>query len=78
MSRTVQKWGNSLGVRIPKDLADRMDLDEGSELEFRVEDGRIILEPVSGDYDLSELVDGITQENRHDEHSTGTTGQEAW
>ncbi|MGG3744960.1 AbrB/MazE/SpoVT family DNA-binding domain-containing protein [Paenibacillus chibensis] len=35
----VQKWGNSLGVRIPKSLAVKVGLEEGSEIELDVEDG---------------------------------------
>lgn len=78
MSTTIQKWGNSLGVRVPKEFADQMDLHEGSEVEFHQEDGRLIVEPVRNRYDLDELVNEITDENRHEEQTAGRAGREAW
>lgn len=78
MSRTVQKWGNSLGVRIPKEIADRINLNEGSEVEFRLEDGNLILEPLKDQFDLDELINNITDDNRHEEHDTGRLGKEVW
>jgi antitoxin MazE len=36
----VAKWGNSLAVRIPKDVAEALNLEEGSEIRFvPLEDG---------------------------------------
>ena len=47
MATTVQKWGNSLAVRIPKDIAERVEIHQGSEMEMRVveNDGAITLVP---------------------------------
>ena len=42
----VQKWGNSLAVRVPKALADRVGWREGTEVELRVEDGKLFVERV--------------------------------
>ena len=46
MTVRVQKWGNSLGVRIPKSVADQSSIRAGSELEVRSDDGRVVLSPV--------------------------------
>jgi len=45
MTVRVQKWGNSLGVRIPKDIARQSSIGEGTELEVHYSDGRVILLP---------------------------------
>ncbi|MFB6230368.1 MAG: AbrB/MazE/SpoVT family DNA-binding domain-containing protein [Salinibacter sp.] len=68
MRQKVEKWGNSLGVRIPRPLADRVQIREGSVVEVEVEDGVITIQAVSPEeYALDELVAGITDENRHGE-----------
>lgn len=73
----VQKWGNSLGVRIPKSLAVKVGLEEGSEIELDVEDGNLIIKPKSTS--LEELLDQMTPENLHEEVSSGDPeGREAW
>lgn len=45
MTVRVQKWGNSLGVRIPRDIARQSLIREGAELDISVESGRVILVP---------------------------------
>jgi antitoxin MazE len=67
----ISKWGNSLGIRIPKALVIEAGLGEGSEVELSLADGRLILTPVDRQYGLDELVDAITPENRHDETDWG-------
>ena len=42
---TVQKWGNSLGIRIPKSVAEQVDLKSGSEVEFETNGGVLTLRP---------------------------------
>lgn len=61
----VQKWGNSLGLRIPKPLAVEAGIERGAELEVRVEDGRVVASPVLRVPTLEELVAAITPENLH-------------
>ncbi|HEV2146188.1 MAG TPA: AbrB/MazE/SpoVT family DNA-binding domain-containing protein [Longimicrobiaceae bacterium] len=80
MRARVQKWGNSLAVRIPKPLALETALDQDSEVDVSVEDGRLVISPVEEpEYTLEELVAGITDENRHPEIDTGpSVGNEAW
>lgn len=80
MVTKVQKWGNSLAVRIPKALAEELEAESGVEVDLQVEGGRLIVTPVRRPgYSLEELVAGITPENRHDEVDWGPPrGREAW
>lgn len=80
MQARVQKWGNSLAVRIPKSFASQSHLGQNSLVEMSVEKGRIILLPVSQPaMTLVQLLEGVTSENLHGETETGTSiGQEAW
>ena len=45
MPTTVQKWGNSLGIRIPKSVAEQVDLRTGTEVEFETTGGVLIVRP---------------------------------
>jgi len=80
MRVVVKKWGNSASVRIPAAVmaAARLSLDQP--VEVREEEGRIVIEPVrEAGYDLAALIDGITDENRHDALDFGAAkGREMW
>jgi antitoxin MazE len=80
MQARVQKWGNSLAVRIPKSFAAQSHLGQNSVVEISVEDGKIILLPVpQPEMTLAQLLEGVTAENLHGETETGAAvGQEAW
>lgn len=76
----VQKWGNSLALRIPKSFATETALDSGAEVDLSLEDGRLVITPLSGPrYSLADLLANITPENLHGEVETGESqGAEAW
>ena len=80
MRVVVKKWGNSAAVRIPASVmaAARVSVDQA--MEVRAEGGRVVIEPIVEEgYDLAALVAGISDENRHDEVSSGgPVGREAW
>lgn len=80
MKAKVGKWGNSLAVRLPRPLAEKVRISEGMTADIRVEKGRLLIEPLTSQtYDLDALVEGITEENRHEELSSGPgVGGEAW
>ena len=79
MRTRIAKWGNSLGLRIPKAFIADAGLADGDEVEISLEGGRIVITPVGREYRLGELVDGITSENRHDERDWGPpVGNEVW
>jgi antitoxin MazE len=80
MRTYVQKWGNSLALRIPKSFAVDSKLSLDSEVELSLENGRLIITPVSSRRArLLELISQITEENRHPEIDTGgPVGNEIW
>lgn len=80
MRTRVQKWGNSLAVRIPQPFARESKLGENSEVDVSLRNGRLVIVPVSTpEVSLQELVGGITKKNLHHEIATGAKrGNEAW
>jgi antitoxin MazE len=80
MQTRIQKWGNSLGLRIPKSLAEDAGVEVGSEVDLSVEAGDLIVRPRrSPRYDLKELLRGVTTQNVHREIETGEPiGREIW
>jgi antitoxin MazE len=80
MITAVQKWGNSLALRIPKAYAEETDIHDGSSVDLSLHDGNLVITPVRRKtFSLDELLDGITAENRHDVADTGSAlGQEIW
>lgn len=73
----VQKWGNSLGIRIPKALAREVGIEEGSEINLEIEDGHLVIKPRTKT--LEELLSKITPNNLHSEVQTGEPqGRELW
>jgi antitoxin MazE len=80
MRAKVQRWGNSLGVRLPKKLAEDVRVADGSLVELSIERGRLLLTPVvEPTYSLAALVAGITPRNRHASVDWETPlGHEVW
>ncbi len=67
MNTQVARWGNSLAVRLPRQVADAAGLAEGTTVELEVTDGVIRLVPTRRRYSLDELLARITPENLPDE-----------
>jgi len=80
MTTSVQKWGNSLAVRIPKGFADELGIGEESQIELKLLDNSIVISLKTRVLPtLEELVAGITEENRHPEYDYGSPiGNEIW
>lgn len=81
MQTKIQKWGNSLALRIPKALADETGIADDSPVEIQVVDGQIRIIPLrpAVEYTLESLLDGITPDNLHDEFDMGDgLGSESW
>jgi antitoxin MazE len=75
----IQKWGNSLAIRIPKPFAIEVGLEQNSTVSVSVVDGKLVLEPVKPVYTLVELLAQVTPENLHQEVETGAAvGSEVW
>ncbi len=78
MKATVQKWGNSLGVRIPSIMAKDLMLENGSEVELIEESDKIIIQPKRRRR-LNDLLQAINESNIHEEiEFNGPYGSEAW
>jgi len=72
MKAKIQKWGNSLAVRVPKSIAEEAGVKSNDILEMNVEDGKIVLLPqVARVYNLDDLLEAITDENLHSVVETG-------
>jgi antitoxin MazE len=79
MKTQLAKWGNSLGLRIPRAVVVEANVAEGDEVDVTVEDGAIIVRPAVRRYTLEELIDGITPSNKHKELDWGPpVGKEVW
>lgn len=79
MTTKVQKWGNSLGVRIPQKLAKKLAICDGSEVEISEGENGIMIKPVFSEPTLEELLSRVTDENRHDFVDWGKPeGKEIW
>jgi antitoxin MazE len=80
MKTRVQKWGNSLALRIPKTLADEMGLQEDGAVELAREGGTLVVKPLPDEPPtLEELLAGITANNIHEPWETGPAqGREVW
>lgn len=80
MLTKVQKWGNSLALRIPTAFAIDAQLEDDSLVEISLVKGKIIITPVPAPtWTLEELLAGITEDNLHHEVDTGgAVGKEVW
>ena len=80
MQTTIQKWGNSLAVRIPKLFVKEAHLAYGTSVDLSVDAGKIIIDPDSApEYRLEDLLKGVTKRNVHAEVETGeAVGREVW
>jgi antitoxin MazE len=80
MQARIQKWGNSLAVRIPKTVATEAHLAQEAVVELAVEKGKLTIAPVKKrQYKLEELVASITEENLHKDDIWGpAVGKEVW
>ena len=79
MIARIQKWGNSLGLRIPRALAEDADIGEGSPVDISVRRGSLVVRPVRREeYRLEDLLDEVRPSNLHDEVEVpGPVGGEA-
>lgn len=80
METRVQRWGNSLALRIPKPLADEVGLRDNSPVELRLQDKKLVIAPVSKPVlSLADLLAQVTENNLHREVDTGQAlGGEVW
>ena len=80
MITKIQKWGNSLGLRIPKGVARGARVREGTTVTLAVSNGRLVVAPLeTRGYELEALLAGVTRKNLHAAVDTGgPVGRERW
>ncbi len=80
MRTHVQKWGNSLALRIPKPFAIEIGLQRNSPVEVSLVDGRLVIIPVvEPTFTLEHLLAQVSKDNLHGEIETGpAVGREVW
>jgi len=80
MRSRIQKWGNSLALRIPKSFANEVGLHREASVEISLADGKLIIAPVAKPkLTLKQLLSKVTEENLHHEVDTGpAVGNETW
>jgi antitoxin MazE len=80
MEATIKKWGNSLGLRVPKSFARQVGVKDGSLVDIAIDGEKIIITPINQDEEpLDVLLDRITPYNKHEEIETNDSiGNEIW
>jgi antitoxin MazE len=78
MTTQVSKWGNSLGLRIPKNLAQELQMADGDAVEIAVENGALIVRPEKKRYTIEELVADLTPDDRGEIDWGPPVGKEVW
>lgn len=79
MRARIQKWGNSLALRIPKAVAVEAKLQPNTPVELAVDHGNLLVTPLPELTVLEALLARVTDENLHGEMDTGpSVGRETW
>ncbi len=74
MEVKIQKWGNSLALRIPRAFSKETKIEDGSVIEMTLKKGKLIIEP--REYHLSEMLNDIDETNTHTEIDFGRSRKE--
>ena len=79
MVTSIQRWGNSLAIRIPKPFASQAGLSEDTDVEIVVQGDHIVISPAKKQWKLEKLLAGVSRANRHREIEWGRPrGGESW
>jgi antitoxin MazE len=79
MKVRIQRWGNSLALRIPKSFAVEAGMDQDVEVDLSLVDGKLVISPVGQTWTLDGLLEGIRPENLHEGIDSGpAVGAELW
>lgn len=81
MTAKISKWGNSQGLRVPKDVMENLHLNVGDSVNIIIEDGKAILEPINKEipnYDLNDLLAQVPKDYKATEEFDTSLGKEEW
>jgi len=79
ITQKITKWGNSLGIRLPRTIVQQFGWQEGEKITITVKDEELILSLARPKYTLEELLKDAQPENQHSEIDWGDAqGEEVW
>ena len=80
MRTKVQKWGNSLAIRVPRPFAEELGLRQDSDVDLLLAEDELVIKPVvTPRFSLRDLLAAVTDDNLHREvESSGPLGNEVW
>ncbi|HEU4741630.1 MAG TPA: AbrB/MazE/SpoVT family DNA-binding domain-containing protein [Meiothermus sp.] len=81
MKTAIRKWGNSLGLRLPKGIAEQLGLKDGSSIELELVAGGVLLKPSKvrrSRYSIDELLRGVSRQKIHPLEEETPVGREVW
>lgn len=79
MKTKIQKWGNSLAVRLPKNITELKSLKEGVGVSVVIQNDQIVIEPIVEEVSLDSLMASVTSKNLHKETDwSKARGNEIW
>lgn len=79
MKTKIQKWGNSLGVRLPKSITEQKELKAGLAVSVLIQNNQIVIEPIVEEMSLDSMMTSVTSKNLHKETDwTESLGNEVW
>ena len=79
MKTKIQKWGNSLGVRLPKSITEQKSLKAGLSVSVLIQNNQIVIEPIVEEMSLSSMMASVTPKNLHKETEwSEARGNEVW
>lgn len=80
MTTKIQQWGNSLALRLPKEITKKFKLHKGSPVIITPDTKNILIKPIyKNEITLRELISKIKPENIHKEINWGkSVGEEIW
>lgn len=79
MYTTIQKWGNSRAIRLPRSILEKAGLEEKDHVELVVKDGSIVIIPIKKHLTLKERAAGYDKVYKSEEWDTGKpSGKEIW
>ncbi|MDX1950405.1 MAG: AbrB/MazE/SpoVT family DNA-binding domain-containing protein [Rickettsiales bacterium] len=78
MQVQFSKWGNSLGLRIPKHIADEVKATDGAVANIEIIKGNIIISPKNNSYNLDDLLSKISKKNIHNHIEENFLGKEVF
>ena len=80
MKAKIQKWGNSLALRIPRPVADELGLERDSLVNLTMTKMRLVVTPtIRSRPRLADLLARVTDDSLHGEADFGSpVGREVW